>query len=424
MPVPAQDRPAGGENPAGPAQAGRPHAGPAEPALVDTIASLRDELRGLRTASQLRAVIEQAKGVLVERHGISLEEAFDRLRETSQQHNARLVEVAATIVGVAVPDAADWVPDLPEEVVRSRIPTSPSASRTWRELQEQPDVRAGVVSALVDSVAAATAHGDEAAQLLAEVLGGERVAAVSLYRTAADESLRLVGSWGVPGDAISSWRSIPPSPDIPYVHAVQQNQAHFWPDRARRAEEFPSVRGLRTDFEATAVVPVADAGSVVGVVGLMWTDAQAFDEPRTSAISGVVRRVAPLLLRDVATADPELEWLNTLLRLHLDPWLLLAMVPTADGIVRDFVVQDAAEQLGAEQWLGRRLVELWPVLADDGMTQALAGLAHTGGSWTMTVGIASDTPWGSAGCRVRAVRLGARIVLVWRPAQRPHGRTD
>ena len=99
-------------------------------------------------------------------------------------------------------------------------------------------------------------------------------------------------------------------------------------------------------------------------------------------------------------------------------------MPAADGVVRDFVIQDAAEQLDAGQWLGRRMVELWPVLADDGMAQALAGLAHTGGSWTMTVGIASDTPWGSAGCRVRAVRLAGRIVLVWRPAHRAHGRAD
>ena len=34
----------------------------------------------------------------------------------------RLVEVAATVVGVAVPDAELLSPDLPDEVVRARLP--------------------------------------------------------------------------------------------------------------------------------------------------------------------------------------------------------------------------------------------------------------------------------------------------------------
>ncbi len=60
-------------------------------------------MEGLRTAARFRSVIEQAKGILMERDGIGPEEAFAQLRALSQQHNARLVEVAATVVGVAIP---------------------------------------------------------------------------------------------------------------------------------------------------------------------------------------------------------------------------------------------------------------------------------------------------------------------------------
>ena len=77
---------------------------------METVVALRDELQGLRSASQLRAIIEQAKGVLVERHHISLDEAFDKLRAMSQEHNVRLVEVAATVVGVSVPQSRDERP--------------------------------------------------------------------------------------------------------------------------------------------------------------------------------------------------------------------------------------------------------------------------------------------------------------------------
>ena len=42
--------------------------------------SLRQEVAGLRESAQLRAVIEQAKGALVARDGISLKQAFERLQ--------------------------------------------------------------------------------------------------------------------------------------------------------------------------------------------------------------------------------------------------------------------------------------------------------------------------------------------------------
>jgi hypothetical protein len=239
-----------------------------------------------------------------------------------------------------------------------------------------------------------------------------------MFRTSADESLRLVGHIGVPGDVISSWRSIPPSRDIPYVVSAQDGRAFFWRDRTDRGVDFPALSAARSAFVATATVPVSDDGSVVGVVGLMWGTVEEFDGGRIDAITRTVQRVCPLLLRNAAAADPELEWLNTVLRLHLDPWLLLEAIPGADGVIRDFVVQDATQTMTkATDWFGRRLLEIWPFLAADGVAQALSGLARSGGSWTMTVAIGSPAPWGLPGSRIRAVRLGSRIVLVWRPGR-------
>ena len=169
-------------------------------------------------------------------------------------------------------------------------------------------------------------------------------------------------------------------------------------------------------FEATATIPIHDGDSAVGIVGLMWTTRQSFSDERTSAIVALVQQIAHLLLRNAAQTDPELEWLHTVLSLHLDPWLLLEAIPSSDAVVRDFVVQDASAHLvHSEEWIGRRLLELWPSAAADGMGQALSELARTGGSWTMTVAIGSDGPWGAPGSRIRAVRLGRRVVLVWRP---------
>ena len=63
----------------------------------------------LSAALTSRVVIEQAKGVIAERAGIDLAEAFSRLRRYARNHNLRLTDVAeAAIVGTLDPRA--WAP--------------------------------------------------------------------------------------------------------------------------------------------------------------------------------------------------------------------------------------------------------------------------------------------------------------------------
>ncbi len=56
------------------------------------------EYHNLQDAFERRAVIEQAKGILMSRHSIDGEAAFGMLREHSQQSGEKVVEVAAAIV--------------------------------------------------------------------------------------------------------------------------------------------------------------------------------------------------------------------------------------------------------------------------------------------------------------------------------------
>ena len=59
-----------------------------------------------------RVVIEQAKGVISERAGVDLAEAFSRLRRYARNHNLRLTDVAqAAIDGTLDPPA--WAPARP-----------------------------------------------------------------------------------------------------------------------------------------------------------------------------------------------------------------------------------------------------------------------------------------------------------------------
>jgi GAF domain-containing protein len=56
----------------------------------------------LSQALNSRIVIEQAKGVLHERTGLDMEQAFSRLRNHARNHNLRLVDVAGDVVSGAL----------------------------------------------------------------------------------------------------------------------------------------------------------------------------------------------------------------------------------------------------------------------------------------------------------------------------------
>jgi hypothetical protein len=70
-------------------------------ALVDAVADYGDSRRmtaQLRDAASSRAVVDQAKGILMHALGCSADEALDRIREVSQRSNLRATEVAQRVI--------------------------------------------------------------------------------------------------------------------------------------------------------------------------------------------------------------------------------------------------------------------------------------------------------------------------------------
>ena len=67
-------------------------------ANADAHHQLSEQARNMRVAMESRAVIEQAKGVLMAQRHVDAEQAFEILREASQRYNRKLRDIALGIV--------------------------------------------------------------------------------------------------------------------------------------------------------------------------------------------------------------------------------------------------------------------------------------------------------------------------------------
>jgi len=65
---------------------------------IDVTLQRFTEFHNLQGAFGRRAVIEQAKGILMARHATSADKAFEMLREHSQHNGHKLADVAAAVV--------------------------------------------------------------------------------------------------------------------------------------------------------------------------------------------------------------------------------------------------------------------------------------------------------------------------------------
>jgi AmiR/NasT family two-component response regulator len=73
--------------------------------LRDRVARLSTRVDQLQTALDSRVVIEQAKGLLAERLGVGVDDAFEVLRSTARSRRVRLHELASQLLATR-----EWPP--------------------------------------------------------------------------------------------------------------------------------------------------------------------------------------------------------------------------------------------------------------------------------------------------------------------------
>jgi hypothetical protein len=76
-----------------------PHAVPADPDEVrDRLAASQNRIANLERALVTNRRIGMALGVLMARHGLTEEQAFDRLRDQSSRRNVKLAAIAEEVI--------------------------------------------------------------------------------------------------------------------------------------------------------------------------------------------------------------------------------------------------------------------------------------------------------------------------------------
>lgn len=405
-------------------------------ALSAVVARLRAELDGLRRAMRNRAVIEQAKGALVERMRISPDEAFDHLVRLSQHTNVKLAEVAAALVGTRVPNPGPpAAPDALDEelrgyLARQRQPATPA----HRPRPPRPPAQEALQAQhqlLGARISTARTH-DEIADAVADVsIGWPAPQIVVVLLLEPDGALRLVGAAGVSAGTRSQWTRIPPLPELPLVAAAQARIPVFLPDADAVREHFPVFGGMPYPSQALVALPLHDGDRVIGVLGMAWdtpldtTPAPGRAGPAlprylAALAEPVARRALELTGPDPADADADRGWLPLVLETMPGPVLLLN--PEHDGTrVVDFRIAyaNAAAHAAAEnqriELTEASLLAVLPGAGSQVLLPALTEVVQAGKTCDLTdvyVSPARDGTRGSFLIDVRGTRLWGQVLAV------------
>jgi serine phosphatase RsbU (regulator of sigma subunit) len=422
---------------------------PAE-ALAAVVARLRAELAGVRAAMRNRAVIEQAKGVLVERLAVGPDEAFDQLVRLSQRSNVKLVEVAASIVGTTAPDPqAGQVTELVDEEMRehvarsrARVPPPTSARPAARKGAGRlpPAIARRARYQLLRARISAARTLDEVAEVIQATSDPwPAPATVVVTLLEADGAQRLVGSAGLSAAVRSQWARIPPHVDVPLTLAVRDREPILLADPAAVRRHFPGLLGQAFRNDAVFAMPLLAEGRLVGALGLSWDTALkltddvrrylgALADPVGRKLVELTQEPSELTHQAAAPALAGRVWLDLVLETLHNPAMLLApiwqdghltdlRVEYANGLADALLAGDRGRTaLGAS--LGdATLLSLYPGIGSQVLLPEFARVLHNGQSCHLPDLVVESTVEGtdrSYLATVRASRLWDRVLMIWR----------
>ncbi|GLY36769.1 transcription antitermination regulator [Amycolatopsis sp. NBRC 101858] len=220
--------------------------------LADTVARLRGEVDHAHAVADGRALIELAKGVLMERLHCTPADAARQLETLAKRSGLTPLEFAADVVGEA---AEDRITEVTQEFL-ARAEGEESVAVRLRTA-ESGVLAAGDTQRVAESI-------------LEHALRPLGATAVAVWLAGPDGSLTLAGSAGFSAEEAARWRYVPPGVATPARSALLERDTVWYPTLAGGG--LPSI-GQHTLAEGGRVaVPTGTGGRIIGVVEMCWPD--------------------------------------------------------------------------------------------------------------------------------------------------------
>jgi hypothetical protein len=279
--------------------------------LASVIDHQRRELDRIRAAAAGESVVAMARGVLMERLGLSSAESAAQLAELSAATGIPLAEMAAAVLaepGIAPaagrPAAHEARPAGDTATARIFGASGSFGATGTSGTSAGP----GSTPLLTQAAAELAADGAELASTLAtEILGPLGADAVVLWILETDGALTLLGEQGLSGAEASRWRHLPPQLDCP-AQRVARGGADLWWQAGRVETDSAPVIGAPGG--ARVVLALRErTGEFLGVLEACWPAPRAFAaeaRQHLAALAASCARVigAGLAHGDLAAARP------------------------------------------------------------------------------------------------------------------------
>ncbi|MFJ8632343.1 SpoIIE family protein phosphatase [Streptomyces sp. NPDC093568] len=391
--------------------------------LAATVERLRREVRAAQAEADGRALIELAKGILVERLGCGPAQAARQLAELTEQARLTPLEFAVEVINEASRDRLS-------EVTAAFL--AGTAGRT--EATEPPGGDSSAVRLrAAESGALAAPDAQAVAESLMEhalrPLGAE---AVAIWALGGDGSLSLAGSAGFSVGEAERWRYVPPGVATVARRGLGDRSEHWIGSLSETG--LPSIGRHQHPDGGRAAVPAGTGGRIHGVLEIVWPAPLEAQPPQ---IVRQVEALAELCAHTLETTAPphpdgdgrpgvlpDVTELTDLADGLHDPALVLVPHLDSTGELVDFRIHHVNNRFldpsGRPRGVvnGSLLLEAYPMAADESeLFEQIERVYATGEPFrarrVRLTTLVDDVPL-AAVADINISRHGGCVLLIWR----------
>jgi PAS domain S-box-containing protein len=388
--------------------------------LAATVQRLHSEVAAAAASADARALIDLAKGVLMERLGCGPAAATAQLDQLAHRSRRPVLELAADIVNQVADDTL------------SRLTAAGHAQADSADHATSVRLRSAETGVLDAGETQAAAQA-----LLQHALSPLGAAAVAVWALTADGSLNLAGHAGLPRAEAVRWRHVPPGVATLARYAALQRRI-VWTN-GPAAIQAPSPRPGRGTSSFRVAVPAELSGRLLGVLEVFWPgesrDLPAQIDRQLQALAELSAHTLDTLAdSDTETADAAAtagyigeDTATAVAEGLLDSVMVLEPIHDAQHDVVDFAIVHTNERFAdlagrpRATVTGLSLLRAYPEAAAGGLYAKVEHVYATGETFKsekLALATSVDRVPLSIMAAVGISRVGRAVLLTWRLAQR------